>query len=172
MKCSTATVLVIEYGEIPTSLNTSVPAFVLQTDQSERTWAFPSTPQTHLANRSVPLPVGSAVGGGSVINGMAYTRGSAIDYDSWGALGNEGWSWDDLFQYFRKSTTFTPPADEYVERYGYEWTPEAYDNGPVQVGFASWQWPAARKLHPIPMTMDKTIIESPQSSRHRHGPTT
>lgn len=90
---------------------------------------------------------------------MAYTRGSAIDYDSWGALGNDGWSWDNLFQYFRKSTTFTPPADEYVERYGYEWTPEVYDNGPVQVGFASWQWPASRKLHLNPVSMNKKVMK-------------
>ncbi|KAM0723541.1 hypothetical protein Q7P37_000528 [Cladosporium fusiforme] len=138
------TVLVVEYGEIPNTLNTSVPAFVLRKDQSERTWAFSSTPQTHLANRSAAVRVGSAVGGGSVINGMAYTRGSAVDYASWGALGNDGWSWDTLFPYFRKSTTFTPPAEEYVEQYGYEWTPDVYGEGPVQVGFASWQWPVAQ----------------------------
>lgn len=135
--------LVVEYGEQANTRNTSVPGLALSTDQSARRWAFPSMPQTHLANRSEQLRVGSAVGGGSVVNGMAYTRGSAADYNSWEALGNEGWNWENLFPYFRKSTTFTPPQEKYVEQYGFEWTPDAYDNGPLQVGFASWQWPAA-----------------------------
>lgn len=69
-----------------------------------------------------------------------------MDYNSWEALGNEGWNWKSLFPYFRKSTTFTPPQDKYVEEYGFEWTPDAYDEGPLEVGFASWQWPAASKL--------------------------
>lgn len=86
--------------------------------------------------------VGTAVGGGSVINGMAYTRGSAADYDTWATLGNDGWNWEKLFPYFKKSTTFTP-QEEYIERYGFEWTPEVYDDGPLQVGFPSWQWSAA-----------------------------
>ncbi|KAM0707905.1 hypothetical protein Q7P35_004554 [Cladosporium inversicolor] len=138
------TVLVIEYGEQATSQNTSVPGFAVTKDQSARTLAYPSTPQTHLANRSARLPLGAAVGGGSVINGMAYTRGSAEDYNSWEALGNEGWKWESLLPYFHKSTTFTPPQEEYVEKYGFEWTPKVYGHGPLQVGFASWQWPASK----------------------------
>lgn len=136
----------IEYGEQATSQNTSVPGFAVTKDQSARTLAYPSTPQTHLANRSARLPLGAAVGGGSVINGMAHTRGSAEDYNSWEALGNEGWNWQSLFPYFRKSTTFTPPQEEYVKKYAFEWTPDVYGNGPLQVGFASWQWPASSQF--------------------------
>lgn len=69
-RCATETVLVIEYGEQATSLNTSVPGFAVSKDQSARRWSFPSTPQTHLANRSADVRVGSAVGGGSVVNVM------------------------------------------------------------------------------------------------------
>jgi choline dehydrogenase-like flavoprotein len=136
------TVLVVEYGEQAHTPNASVPGFALSKDQSARTWRFPSVPQTHLANRSVGLPVGSVVGGGSVINGMTYTRGSAADYDSWEALGNAGWNWKNLFPYFRKSTSFTP-QEKFIDEYGFEYTPEAYGTGPLQVGFASWQWPAS-----------------------------
>jgi choline dehydrogenase-like flavoprotein len=82
-----------------------------------------------------------------VVNGMAYTRGSAEDYNAWEALGNKGWNWESLFPYFRKSTTFTPPQDKYVEEYGFDWNPEVYDHGPLQVGFASWQWPASSQSH-------------------------
>lgn len=79
---------------------------------------------------------------------MAYTRGSAADYNTWEALDNDGWNWEKLFPYFQKSTTFTPPQEKYIQQYGYEWTPEAYDNGPLRVGFASWQWPASSQLPP------------------------
>lgn len=29
-------------------------------------------------------------------------RGSKVDYDNWAALGNEGWSWDDVLPLFKK----------------------------------------------------------------------
>lgn len=29
-------------------------------------------------------------------------RGDAEDYDSWGALGNPGWSWNNMLTYFKK----------------------------------------------------------------------
>lgn len=102
-----------------------------------------SVPQTQLAGRTANLRIGNVVGGSSTVNGMAFDRGSAVDYDSWGKLGNPGWGWHTLLKYFRKSSRFSPPADEYVERYGYEWNPDAYGNGPIHVGFPAWQWPAA-----------------------------
>ncbi len=42
------------------------------------------------------------LGGGSSINAMVANRGSPQDYDEWGALGAEGWSWDAALPYFRK----------------------------------------------------------------------
>lgn len=37
------------------------------------------------------------------MNGMMYIRGSHKDYDDWAALGNEGWSYEDVLPYFLKS---------------------------------------------------------------------
>ena len=42
------------------------------------------------------------LGGGSTINGVGANRGSPYDYDEWGALGIEGWSWQDCLPYFKK----------------------------------------------------------------------
>ncbi|KAJ0158144.1 Pyranose dehydrogenase [Colletotrichum tanaceti] len=136
------TVLVIEYGDFANTVNVTVPYFAT-TDQSARLYNVTSVPQAHLGNRTSRLRIGATVGGSSTVNGMAWDRGSAADYDAWGALGNPGWCWETLLKYFRKSSSFSPPSQEYVEKYGYEWSPGAYGNGPVQVGFPSWQWPEA-----------------------------
>ncbi|KAM5349281.1 hypothetical protein ACJ41O_005788 [Fusarium nematophilum] len=136
------TVLVVEYGDFANTINATVPYLTTQ-DQTPRLYHMTSVPQIHLADRVSNLRIGKAVGGGSTVNGMAWDRGSAVDYDSWEDLGNPGWGWKKLLKYFRKSSRFGPPADEYVEKYGFKWSPDAYGDGPVSVGFPAWQWPAA-----------------------------
>lgn len=42
------------------------------------------------------------LGGGSAINGIGANRGAPSDYDEWGAMGLDGWSWDECLPYFRK----------------------------------------------------------------------
>lgn len=37
---------------------------------------------------------------------MFYVRGNKLDYDDWAASGNEGWSYDDVLPYFKKSENF------------------------------------------------------------------
>ncbi|KAF6817051.1 choline dehydrogenase [Colletotrichum plurivorum] len=136
------TVLVVEYGDYPNNINVTVPFFTTY-DQSARLYNITSVPQAHLGNRSSRLRLGATVGGSSSVNGMAWDRGSAADCDAWEALGNPGWGWKTFLKYFRRSSSFEAPAAEYVEKYGYEWSPDAYGDGPVKVGFPSWQWPAA-----------------------------
>jgi 5-(hydroxymethyl)furfural/furfural oxidase len=48
---------------------------------------------------------GRVMGGSSSINVQAANRGLPRDYDSWAALGAEGWAWDDVLPYFRKLET-------------------------------------------------------------------
>lgn len=132
----------VEYGDFANTINVTVP-FLTTMDQSSRLYDMPSVPQIHLADRTSKLRIGNMVGGSSTVNGIAWDRGSSIDYDSWEDLSNPGWGWKRLLKYFRKSSRFSPPADEYVERYGYGWSPEAYGYGPIHVGYPSWQWPAA-----------------------------
>ncbi|HEX5057941.1 MAG TPA: GMC family oxidoreductase N-terminal domain-containing protein [Kofleriaceae bacterium] len=66
-------------------------------------WGLSTVPQPHLGGRRVPLPRGRVIGGTGSINGMAYFRGPARDYDDWAAMGNPGWSYADLLPYFLRS---------------------------------------------------------------------
>jgi choline dehydrogenase-like flavoprotein len=66
-------------------------------------WGLTTVPQRHLNGRRVPLPRGRVIGGSGSINGMAYFRGPAKDFDDWAAAGNPGWSYAELLPYFLRS---------------------------------------------------------------------
>lgn len=54
-------------------------------------WNLWTVPQKHLDGLSRPYDMGRGIGGGSLINGMCWTRGGKADYDAWVTLGNAGW---------------------------------------------------------------------------------
>jgi len=66
-------------------------------------WGLTTVPQPALKGRKVPLPRGRVIGGSGSINGMAYYRGPARDFDDWAAAGNPGWSYAELLPYFLRS---------------------------------------------------------------------
>jgi choline dehydrogenase len=76
-------------------------------------WRFYTVPQKNLDNRAVWYPQGRTLGGSSSINAMIYIRCQKEDYDNWVALGNEGWAYEDILPYFRKSED----NDRLVNRY-------------------------------------------------------
>ncbi|KAK4505318.1 hypothetical protein PRZ48_003281 [Zasmidium cellare] len=108
-------VLIIELGDLDDgSPGTLVPG--LQTPQ--KYWhTYTSVPQKGLNNRTSQLYTGEVVGGGTVVNGMFFNRGSALDYDAWDELGNPGWGWKDLLPYFKKSETYSPATPEIQAQY-------------------------------------------------------
>lgn len=63
---------------------------------------YVSVPQPGLLNQTQPVYSAAVVGGGTVINGMFFNRGSAADYDAWEKLGNPGWGWQGILPYFKK----------------------------------------------------------------------
>ena len=85
-------------------------------------WAFESVPQPGLNGRRAYQPRGKCLGGSSAINAMIYIRGHRHDYDHWAALGNPGWSYDEVLPYFILS--------ENNERYRDRWHG---NSGPLHV---------------------------------------
>ncbi|KAF2184657.1 GMC oxidoreductase [Zopfia rhizophila CBS 207.26] len=77
--------------------------------REEYDWCMSSVPQPNAGNKTYSMPRGKVLGGSSAINYLMYVRGSRKDYDSWAALGNKGWGWDDLLPYFRKHQTLDVP---------------------------------------------------------------
>jgi choline dehydrogenase-like flavoprotein len=72
------------------------------------TWQYWSTPQTHLGNRQMFQPRGKTLGGSSSINACVNIRGNAADFNLWADLGCDGWSYDEVLPYFKKSESYAP----------------------------------------------------------------
>jgi choline dehydrogenase len=97
-------VLLIEAGPADKSPMLHMPGGTAEAIKSDvLNWKFNSQPQRFMNDREIPVPRGRTLGGCSAINGMAYVRGHATDYDDWAAAGNSGWSYDEVLPYFKKS---------------------------------------------------------------------
>ncbi|NHI00035.1 GMC family oxidoreductase [Oceanimonas sp. MB9] len=66
-------------------------------------WCYVTDPDQGIDGRQLQWPRGKVLGGSSSLNGLLYIRGQHQDYDDWAALGNDGWSFDEVLPYFKKS---------------------------------------------------------------------
>ena len=66
-------------------------------------WGFSTVPQPEMNNREMWYPQGRTLGGSTSINAMIYIRGHRDDYETWKRMGNNGWGYEDVLTYFRKS---------------------------------------------------------------------
>ncbi|OYW45997.1 MAG: hypothetical protein B7Z33_09475 [Sphingomonadales bacterium 12-68-11] len=81
-------------------------------------WSYEGEPEPFANDRRLRQPRGKGLGGSSLINGMLYARGHPRDYDEWRQLGLEGWDWDSVLPFFKKSENHWGPADRYHARGG------------------------------------------------------
>lgn len=97
------TLCVLEAGPPDTNRWLHVPAGYVKTlfDPSV-TWQLKTDPGDAINGRQLEIPQGRTLGGSSSINGMLYVRGQPIDYDTWAARGNPGWSYAEVLPYFKR----------------------------------------------------------------------
>ena len=96
-------VLLVEAGKSDSKLAVRVPAAFSKLFKTGCDWNYTTVPQPELAGRSLYWPRGRMLGGTSSMNAQMHVRGNRADYDGWAALGNTGWSYDEVLPYFRKS---------------------------------------------------------------------
>jgi choline dehydrogenase len=109
-------VLLLEAGGRDDYFWIRVPVGYLYTIANPRTdWCYRTEPDEHLAGRSIHYARGRVLGGCSSINAMIHMRGQKEDWDHWAALGNRGWSWDDVLPVFRSLEDYEGGA---VDGYG------------------------------------------------------
>ena len=87
-------------------------AYPLATDRVN--WAYYTEPEPGMNDRRMYCPRGRVLGGSSSVNGMAYVRGHARDYDRWArSEGMRGWSHADCLPYFKKAESLDQGGDDY-----------------------------------------------------------
>jgi choline dehydrogenase len=123
---SSINVLLLEAGgpDYRFDFRTQMPAALAYPLQGKRyNWAYKTEPEPYMNNRRMECGRGKGLGGSSLINGMCYIRGNALDLDHWAKEPNlESWTYLDCLPYYRKAETRDIGADDY---HG--------DNGPVCV---------------------------------------
>lgn len=110
-------VLLLEAGgpDYRLDFRTQMPAALAYPLQGKRyNWAYQTDPEPHMNNRRMECGRGKGLGGSSLINGMCYIRGNALDYDGWAQIpGLQDWSYRDCLPYFRKAETRDLGANAY-----------------------------------------------------------
>lgn len=96
-------VIVVEYGGSDAGPFINMPgALSYPMNMKRYDWGFQSEPEPHLGGRRLACPRGKVLGGSSSINGMVYVRGHAEDYETWAAMGAQGWAYADVLPYFKR----------------------------------------------------------------------
>jgi choline dehydrogenase-like flavoprotein len=97
-------VCLLEAGGRDTNPLIHIPVgFAAMVPTSINNWQFKTVPQSGLNGRVGYQPRGKTLGGSTSINAMAYHRGNPGDFDHWAALGNSGWSYQEVLPYFKRA---------------------------------------------------------------------
>jgi choline dehydrogenase len=75
-------------------------------------WLYSSEPEPSTNGRRIPVPRGRILGGSSSINGLAFVRGQAQDFDTWAQMGNRGWSYREVLPFFKRMESYAGGGDD------------------------------------------------------------
>ncbi|XP_063358504.1 ecdysone oxidase-like [Cydia amplana] len=104
-------ILLIEAGDNPPIDSVfyifQIPALFPFVDYSTADWNYYSendgySSQAH-KTKTIHLTRGKMLGGSSGANYMYYVRGNKNDFENWVDMGGDGWDWDNVTYYFKKS---------------------------------------------------------------------
>lgn len=93
-------VLLLEAGGPDKKQEIHIPAAFNKLFKTECDWTYYTEPLEHMNNRQMYWPRGKVLGGSTSINAMVYSRANRADHDAWGI---DGWSYDDILPYYKKS---------------------------------------------------------------------
>jgi choline dehydrogenase len=106
-------VLLLEAGGPDNSNDIHDPQGFVKLMGSEFDWKYQSEVEPGLAGRRITLNRGKTLGGTSATNAMIFIRGHRLDFDHWNYLGNEGWSYDEVLPYFKRSEDSDTGANDF-----------------------------------------------------------
>jgi len=107
-------VLVLEFGGKDNSIFIQMPtALSIPLNKPRFDWEMHTEVEPGLDNRTIHQARGKVIGGSSSINGMAYVRGSAGNFEQWAEMGADGWNYQDVLPYFRRAEECIYGEDEY-----------------------------------------------------------
>ena len=75
-------------------------------------WLYSSEPEANTKGRKLPVPRGRMLGGSSAINGLAFVRGQAQDFDTWAQMGNQGWAYENVLPFFKRMESYEGDGDD------------------------------------------------------------
>ena len=108
-----ARVLLLEAGGSDRHPFFHLPAGFAKMTKGIGAWGWSTVPQRSMQDKVFNYTQAKVIGGGSAINAQIYTRGAAQDYDEWRQMGCEGWAYNDVLPYFRKSEDNDTYGGEY-----------------------------------------------------------
>ncbi|XP_055388391.1 glucose dehydrogenase [FAD, quinone] [Condylostylus longicornis] len=134
-------VLLLEAGPDENEIS-DVPSLAAYLQLSKLDWQYKTEPTNKaclgMKNNRCNWPRGKVLGGSSVLNYMLYVRGNRLDYEHWESLGNDGWGYNEVLKYFKKSEDNRNPYLEknpYHGRGGYLTVQESPWHTPLVAAF-------------------------------------
>ncbi len=105
-------VLLLEAGPASHPWATIPIGFAKLINNPTANWLYTSEPEANTNGRRLPVPRGRMLGGSSSINGLAFVRGQAQDFDTWAQMGNQGWSYDEVLPFFKCMESYEADGDD------------------------------------------------------------